>query len=48
MAEHKIVARDLSMEFQALDETGHAERVPVLEGFDLQVREGEFLSILYF
>lgn len=46
MAEHKIVARDLSMEFQALDETGHAERVPVLEGFDLQVREGEFLSIL--
>ena len=46
MAEHKIVARDLSMEFQALDESGHAERVPVLEGFDLQVREGEFLSIL--
>ena len=37
MAEHKIVARDLSMEFQALDETGHAERVPVLEGFDLQL-----------
>ena len=46
MPEHKIVARDLSMEFQSLDETGQTERVPVLEGFDLQVREGEFLSIL--
>ncbi|UXL38004.1 ABC transporter ATP-binding protein [Pseudomonas fragi] len=46
MTAHKIVARDLSMEFQARDESGREERVPVLEGFDLQVREGEFLSIL--
>ena len=46
MAAPKIVARDLSMEYQARDEAGREERVPVLEGFDLQVREGEFLSIL--
>ncbi|MBO6279033.1 MAG: ABC transporter ATP-binding protein, partial [Pseudomonas sp.] len=46
MPEHKIVARDLSMEYRALNEAGREERVPVLEGFDLQVREGEFLSIL--
>ena len=46
MAEHKIIARDLNMEFRALNDAGREERVPVLEGFDLQVREGEFLSIL--
>ena len=46
MAAPKIIARDLSMEYQARDEAGREERVPVLEGFDLQVREGEFLSIL--
>jgi len=46
MAAPKIVARDLNMEYQARDEAGREERVPVLEGFDLQVREGEFLSIL--
>ncbi|MHC8333794.1 ABC transporter ATP-binding protein [Pseudomonas sp. LB3P25] len=34
------------MEYQAQDETGRSERVVVLEDFDLQVREGEFLSIL--
>lgn len=46
MPVHKIVARDVRMEYQALDEAGRQERVNVLEGFDLQVREGEFLSIL--
>jgi NitT/TauT family transport system ATP-binding protein len=46
MPVHKIVARDVRMEYQALDEAGRQEQVNVLEGFDLQVREGEFLSIL--
>jgi NitT/TauT family transport system ATP-binding protein len=43
---HKIEARGVQMEYQAQDETGRSERVVVLEDFDLQVREGEFLSIL--
>lgn len=34
------------MEYQAQDESGKSERVEVLKDFDLQVREGEFLSIL--
>lgn len=46
MPVHKIVARDVRMEYQALDEAGRQERVSVLEDFNLQVREGEFLSIL--
>jgi len=46
MPTHKIVARDLNMAYQALDEAGREERVSVLEDFNLQVREGEFLSIL--
>lgn len=43
---HKIFASDVHMEYQAQDEAGRSERVQVLKGFDLQVREGEFLSIL--
>ena len=46
MPVHKIVARDVRMEYQALDEAGRQEQVNVLGGFDLHVREGEFLSIL--
>jgi NitT/TauT family transport system ATP-binding protein len=43
---HKIEACGVHMEYQAQDDTGRSERVVVLEDFDLQVREGEFLSIL--
>ncbi|MDM0104629.1 ABC transporter ATP-binding protein [Variovorax sp. J22R24] len=39
----KISARDVRMDFPA---RGAQERVPVLRGFDLDVREGEFLSVL--
>ncbi|MFB8830961.1 ABC transporter ATP-binding protein [Azotobacter sp. CWF10] len=41
-----IVARDLRMEFTARDESGRAERIVALEHFDLEVRAGEFLSVL--
>ncbi|WP_338120796.1 ABC transporter ATP-binding protein [Azotobacter chroococcum] len=41
-----IVARDLRMEFSARDENGRAERVVALHDFDLEVRTGEFLSVL--
>ncbi|SFA77439.1 ABC transporter ATP-binding protein [Azotobacter beijerinckii] len=41
-----IVARDLRMEFTAQNESGRAERVIALEHFDLEVRAGEFLSVL--
>jgi len=39
----KISARDLRMDYAA---RGASERVRVLEGFDLDVRDGEFLSVL--
>ncbi|MDM0078814.1 ABC transporter ATP-binding protein [Variovorax sp. J2P1-59] len=39
----KISARDVRMDFPA---RGSQERVSVLRGFDLDVREGEFLSVL--
>lgn len=42
----KIVAQGLEMAYDARNEAGVVERVPVLEGFDLAVREGEFLSVL--
>ncbi|MFC2972906.1 ABC transporter ATP-binding protein [Azotobacter bryophylli] len=42
----KIVARDLRMEFSAKNESGQAERVVALADFDLEVRDGEFLSVL--
>ncbi|MFC0709829.1 ABC transporter ATP-binding protein [Azorhizophilus paspali] len=41
-----IVVRDLRMEFTAQDESGRAEQVVALEHFDLEVRAGEFLSVL--
>ncbi|WP_371928492.1 ABC transporter ATP-binding protein [Pseudomonas sp. SLFW] len=43
---HKISTVNLHMEYQAQDESGKTERIEVLKDFDLQVREGEFLSIL--
>lgn len=43
---HKIVATGVQMAYQARDEAGREERVAVLDDFNLQVREGEFLSIL--
>jgi NitT/TauT family transport system ATP-binding protein len=43
---HKIVATGVQMSYQARDEAGREERVAVLDDFNLQVREGEFLSIL--
>lgn len=46
MSAHKIVARQVGMTYQALDESGREERVSVLDDFNLEVREGEFLSIL--
>ncbi|WPP47041.1 ABC transporter ATP-binding protein [Pseudomonas sp. AN-1] len=42
----KIVARDLRMEFSTRNEHGQAERVVALQDFDLEIREGEFLSVL--
>ncbi|GAB3474322.1 ABC transporter ATP-binding protein [Azotobacter salinestris] len=42
----RIAARDLRMEFTARDEGGRAERIVALEHFDLEVRAGEFLSVL--
>jgi len=39
----KISARDVLMDFPARDAQ---QRVSVLQGFDLDVREGEFLSVL--
>jgi NitT/TauT family transport system ATP-binding protein len=39
----KITARGVRMDYAA---RGASERVRVLEGFDLDVREGEFLSVL--
>ncbi|MHB0766144.1 ABC transporter ATP-binding protein [Stutzerimonas sp. NM35] len=42
----KIVAHNLRMEFSAKNESGQAERVVALQDFNLEVREGEFLSVL--
>jgi NitT/TauT family transport system ATP-binding protein len=43
---HKIVADTVQMAYQVRDEKGREERVLVLEDFNLQVRDGEFMSIL--
>lgn len=43
---HKISASGVQMSYQARDEAGREETVAVLDDFNLQVREGEFLSIL--
>lgn len=42
----KIAARGVQMSYQARDEHGRDEQVAVLNDFNLEVREGEFLSIL--
>jgi len=42
----KIAARGVRMDFDARDADGRQERVVALDGFDLDVREGEFLSVL--
>ncbi|MBD1554892.1 ABC transporter ATP-binding protein [Pseudomonas typographi] len=42
----KIVARDLQMAYSTRNEAGRQEQVEVLQGFDLEVKEGEFLSVL--
>jgi NitT/TauT family transport system ATP-binding protein len=43
---YKISASGVYMDYLAQDEAGRSERVEVLKDFDLDVREGEFLSIL--
>lgn len=43
---HKITARDVRMEYNVRNEAGRPERVEVLRQFDLDIRDGEFLSIL--
>lgn len=42
----KIVARGLGMAYDGRSESGALERVPVLQDFDLEVRQGEFLAVL--
>lgn len=42
----KIVTRDLRMAFSAKNERGQSEQVVALQDFNLEVREGEFLSVL--
>ncbi len=43
---HKIVARGVTMDYAVRNEAGRADNVAVLRDFDLDVREGEFISIL--
>ncbi|MBB6636078.1 ABC transporter ATP-binding protein [Cohnella thailandensis] len=42
----KITAKQVEMTFQSKNETGKKEPIRVLDGFDLEVKEGEFLAIL--
>ncbi len=42
----KITARNVRMEYDVRNEQGRPDRVEVLRQFDLDVRDGEFLSIL--
>jgi NitT/TauT family transport system ATP-binding protein len=42
----KIQARGVNREFQIRNTLGRKERLKVLEGFDLDINEGEFLSLL--
>lgn len=42
----KIVARGLGMAYDGRSESGAQKRVPVLQDFDLEVRQGEFLAVL--
>ena len=43
---HKIVARGVTMDYAVRNEAGRADHVAVLRDFHLDVREGEFISIL--
>lgn len=42
----KIVARGVQMDFQVRDETGQKKTISALKDFDLDVRPGEFFTIL--
>jgi NitT/TauT family transport system ATP-binding protein len=42
----KITARNVRMEYSVRNEQGRPDRVEVLRQFDLDIRDGEFLSIL--
>ncbi|MGO4303385.1 ABC transporter ATP-binding protein [Cupriavidus sp. RAF12] len=43
---HKIDARGVRMDYAVRNEAGRSENVAVLKDFDLQIRDGEFISIL--
>lgn len=43
---HKIVARAVTMDYAVRNDAGRTEDVAVLRNFDLDIRDGEFLSIL--
>ena len=42
----KIVARGVRMDYTVRSDAGQTEDVAVLRDFDLDIREGEFLSVL--
>jgi len=46
MSDAKIVARGVQMDFQVLDEFGQKKTIAALKDFDLDVRPGEFFTIL--
>lgn len=43
---HKIIARGVRMDYAVRNENGRTDDVAVLRDFDIDVRDGEFLSIL--
>lgn len=43
---HKIVARDVRMDYAVHNEAGRESNVAVLRNFDLDIRDGELISIL--
>lgn len=42
----KIQARDVRMDFSIADDKGRKRQISALQGFDLDIREGEFFTIL--
>ena len=46
MSDAKIVARGVQMDFQVRDELGQKKTISALKDFDLDVRPGEFFTIL--
>ena len=46
MSDAKIVARGVQMDFQVRDELGQKKTISALKYFDLDVRPGEFFTIL--